>query len=314
MKQYHFLTAALSIVFTSAVVTSCDPWDGNPSGNPSAPPSASNIVPPETWKEIWLDHTSDLSRVYYNDEVAIYYDAEISRAITWQHSFMTDVWKYVKSVYGDFGSENRLYAVFHGDIDKYGFIGRTGNIFDEATGHRSLSDVTSNDWTPKSGWNIDAPIHEVGHIVEGSAHGVHESPAFDIWKDSKWAEIFQYDVYRGIGMHDEALRLYDQYTATSESFPNSGTYWFRDWFYPIYDGYGQSKVLNQFFYLLSQYFPKSGQAYARRMNMGEFIHFWSGAAKKDLSGLAKTAFGWSTEWETQLTNAKADFSQFTYSN
>jgi hypothetical protein len=152
----------------------------------------------------------------------------------------------------------------------------------------------------------------VGHVVEGSSHEVHESPAFDIWGDSKWAEIFQYDVYMGIGRKKDADRLYDQYMDTSEDFPSPDTYWFRDWFFPIYDGHGKSVVLNEFFHLLSQYFPKNGESYARRMNMGEFVHFWSGAAGEDLVDLATDAFGWKAEWQAELDQAKADYPGIVY--
>src|SRR5690606_42025046 len=35
----------------------------------------------------------------------------------------------------------------------------------------------------------------------------------------------------------------------------------------------------------------NGRKYTRDLNFGEFIHFWSGAAGKDLSDLALRAFG-----------------------
>jgi len=296
-------------------VTSCEETSGDPSGHPEGP-SAENsevrlVTPSATWKESWLDHTQDLERVYFNEDVAVYYDAQMPRSTTWTYAFMTDVWKYVKSVYGDFGKEGRLYVVCHaGD----GHIDRTGNIFDDATSHRSLSDVsgTAEDWTTQSYWAMDAQVHEVGHVVEGSSHGVHESPAFDVWGDSKWAEIFQYDVYKGIGRPADAKRLYDQYMGTTADYPVPDTYWFRDWFFPIYDEYGQSEVLNEFFKLLSLHFPRSGQSYARRMNMGEFVHFWSGAAGDDLVDLATDAFGWTEEWQSQLDQAKDDFPAIVY--
>lgn len=258
-----------------------------------------------------LDHTLELERVYFNEDVAVYYDENVPRSASWTYAFMTDAWRYVKSVYGDFGDENRLYVVCHGGTYSGG---RTGNIFDEATTHRSLSDVTGSpdDWTTKSNWAKDAHVHEVGHVVEGSSHNVHESPAFTVWGDSKWAEIFQYDVYKGIGMTDDANRLYNEYMANSDDFPNAGTFWFRDWFYPVYDAYGESEVLNEFFHLLSLYFPKNGKSYARRMNMGEFVHFWSGAAGDDLVNLATDAFGWTAEWQSELDQAKIDYPNIVY--
>jgi len=300
----------ICLAAASAGIISCEETSGNPSGFPEGPSKDSvNLkfeTPAASWKEKWLDHTKDLSLVYYNEDVVIYYDAEMPLSTTWNYSFMTSVWQYVKKVYGDFGKENRLYVVAHAANDH---IGRTGNIFDAATTHRSLSDVTgtAEDWSTQSYWAIDAQVHEVGHVVEGSSHGVHESPAFDIWGDSKWAEIFQYDVYLGIGRTQDADRLFDQYMDTRESFPAPDTYWFRDWFYPIYKDHGRSKVLNEFFKLLSENFPKNGESYARRMNMGEFVHFWSAAAGENLTQLATDAFGWTPEWQAEFEQAQLDF-------
>lgn len=297
-------------------MTACDETSGNPSGQPEGPSKDSvNLkfeTPTSNWTEQWLDHTKDLSLVYYNEDVVIYYDSEMPRTTTWNYGFMTRVWQYVKTVYGDFGKENRLYVVCHAAEDH---IGRTGNIFDKATTYRSLSDVTGNadDWTEQSYWALDAQVHEVGHVVEGSSHGVHESPAFDIWRDSKWAEIFQYDVYMGIGRTEDADRLYTQYMDVKESFPAPDTYWFRDWFFPIYDDHGKSEVLNKFLELLSQHFPKENDSYnGKKLNMGEFVHFWSGAAETDLTDLATDAFGWTPEWQAELDKAKADFPGIVY--
>ena len=43
---------------------------------------------------------------------------------------------------------------------------------------------------------LDMIVHEVAHIVEGGSKNTQRSPQFGIWGDSKWAEIFIYDVYR----------------------------------------------------------------------------------------------------------------------
>ncbi|UZR96716.1 hypothetical protein [Chondrinema litorale] len=310
MKILKSITAILLLMLIS--FTACDSTEDiedeiiNPEPDEETDPPGS---PPKTWTEIWLDHRLELERVYFDEHVAVYYDKDVPTSVTWPHEFMSDVWQYVKTVYGNFGAENRLYVVCHGGTYNGG---RTGNIFDEATGYRSLSDVTSGDWETISDWNIDAHVHEVGHVVEGSSHGVHESPAFDIWKDSKWAEIFQYDVYKGLGREEDAERIYNLYINGKDDFPRANTYWFKDWFYPIYENYGESAVLNNFFELLSKYFPKNGQSYARRMNMGEFVHFWSGAAGKNLKGLATDAFGWSDETDKEFLQAQKDFYQISY--
>jgi hypothetical protein len=76
--------------------------------------------------------------------------------------------------------------------------------------------------------------------------------------------------------------------------------------------------------MLVKYFPKRNYnngtqtypEYSRDMNFGEFIHFWSGAAKSDLKQLALTAFGDKDEqgsnWVIQLEKARTDFPGITY--
>jgi hypothetical protein len=102
-------------------------------------------------------------------------------------------------------------------------------------------------------------------------------------------------------------RWFNQMQNSSDNFPRANTHWFRDWFYPIYNSYGGSQVLNRFFSLLAQYFPKNGNNYSRGMNWGEFVHFWSGAAGVNLKSLATTAFGWPAQYETQFNQARIDF-------
>ncbi|KAH7693444.1 hypothetical protein AAVH_39519 [Aphelenchoides avenae] len=101
----------------------------------------------------------------------------------------------------------------------------------------------------------------------------------------------------------------------SDSFPRPNTYWFRDWFYPIYRDFGettaQTAALNNFFSLLAMHVPKNGQSYARRMNLGEFVHFLSGAAKQNLRDVARAAFGTDDrngdDWVAQFDRARQDF-------
>lgn len=307
----------LNFIGMIAIAFACGDNAGNPTGNPQSvgggDGDGASVTPPDTWQEEWLDHDKLLELQGYNDHVAIYYDNEMDESVTWTLDFMTQVWKYVKSSYGNFGEEGRLYVVCHAGTTH---IGRTGNVFDEATTYRSLSDVesTNEEWRNGADWCIDAHVHETGHVVEGSSFGVHGSPAFGIWMDSKWNEIFQYDVYTGIGRTADAKRLYDQYMEGHDKFPDAtrDNYWFRDWFFPIYNQYGKTEVLASFFELLSIYFPKSGEDYARGLNFGEFVHFWSGAAKTDLSSLASDAFGWNDEWQAQLIQAREDFSSIVY--
>ncbi|WP_207510347.1 T9SS type A sorting domain-containing protein [Longitalea luteola] len=261
-------------------------------------------TPPATWQEHWFEHNQLLSRKFYDNDVAVYYDNDVPGSVTWPYTYMGDVWRYVKNVYGNFGSDPHLFAIFH--TNKYSG-GHPSTYFDASHDHRNVIDVGPYTWTSGTGGDLDITTHEVAHIVEGASKGIKGSPAFPIWGDSKWAEIFIYDVYLKLGKTSEATRWYNQMQNTTDNFPVAGTHWFRDWFYPIYNNYGGTQVLNRFFELLAQHFPKSGNSYSRSMNWGEFIHFWSGAAGVSLKPLATSAFGWTSAFETQFNQARIDF-------
>lgn len=40
-------------------------------------------VPPKTWKEYWFEHNQLLSRVYYDNDLVLYYDNDVDRIIDW---------------------------------------------------------------------------------------------------------------------------------------------------------------------------------------------------------------------------------------
>lgn len=277
-------------------------------------------APSSTWKEHWFEHVQLVKLVSYNDEVAIYYDNEVPRDITWPLRTMTAIWKYTKATYGAFGQDKdkRLSVILH--YMKYGG-GHPSTFFDASHDFRNMIDVGSNNpWTDSTGWNLDIVAHEVGHIVEGASKGTLSSPAWDIWHDSKWMEIYQYDVYKNLGWTKEADRWHAEKLNTTDTYPRAGTQWYKNWFYPIYRDYGGKDVLNGFFNMLSQHFPQRnitlGKEYTRRMNMGEFVHFWSGAAHANLKQLALDAFGTKDEkgndWVAQFDKARTDFPGITY--
>ncbi|MFY0256129.1 hypothetical protein ACDQ55_19500 [Chitinophaga sp. 30R24] len=260
--------------------------------------------PPLTWKEHWFEHAQLMHRTFYNQSIAVYYDPETADAITWPNSMLTQVWDYTQKIYGVFG-DGRLYVLLH--TDKYAG-GHPATYFDQSHDNRNVIDVGHiGDWESSTGWNLDASVHEIGHIVEGAARGVHRSPAFPLWHDSKWMEIYQYDVYHSLGWEAEANRWLQMQLQQTDDFPRAGTQWFKNWFYPIYTKYGEAKVLGNFFTVLAANFPRNGNAYTRDMNWGEFIHFWSGAAGVNLKQQATLAFGWPDEWEAQFKKAQQDF-------
>ncbi len=273
-------------------------------GTPPPPPPLA--APPANWQEHWFDHTQNLSRVFYNDDIAVYFDGDVDRSQTWMNTYLTNVWRYTKGVYGDFGND-RLFAVFH--TGKYSG-GHPSTRFDASHDNRNMIDVGPGPWRDPN--DLDLITHEVAHIVELGSKGIQGSPAFNIWGDSKWAEIYIYDVYRGLGLRDQETRAYNQFINASDGFPRAGTRWFRDWFLPIYNNYGQSKVLNNYFALVARCYPRNGQSYSRQMNWGEFVHFWSGAAGVNLKQQATVAFGWNDTWNSQLIKAQSEFACAAY--
>jgi hypothetical protein len=252
--------------------------------------------------------------MYYDTSLVVYYDNDVQKSITWPNTFVKEVWQYTRQTYGyEFGTDKRLYAIFH--AGKYSG-GHPGYYYSNRHDFKNVIDCGSsslNAWTSGTGNDLDLVTHEVGHVVESAANNTKGSPAFAIWRDSKWMEIYIYDVYKGLNRTADADRWFNLMMNTTDNFPQNNTQWFKNWFYPIYNQYGGSAVLNKFFKLLAANFPKDGnRQYTRDMNWGEFIHFWSGAAGVNLKPLATTAFGWPAEWEAQFNKAKTDFPSVTY--
>lgn len=263
-------------------------------------------MPPATWQEHWFEHNQNVKLIDFDECAAIYFDADVPLAqAEWIFPFVSKVWRYSLATYGAMGPE-RVYAIFH--QGKYSG-GHPSYYYDSSHDNRNVSDAGGGDW---SDGNWDLTSHELGHIVESTAsHTKYGSPAFGLWQDSKWMEFYQYDVYVGLGMTEHAEVVFDRFTNQSDDFPRAGTRWFRDWFYPLWRDYGHAQVMVRFFSLLEQHYPAQNKRMGA-MNWGEYVHFTSGAAKKDLKPLATTAFGWPAEWETQLQQAKQKFPQITY--
>lgn len=276
-------------------------------------------APALTWRENWLEHELLLMRHSYNDSVVLYYDQDMDTKVTWPLRALTKIWNYTWKTYGGFGEDKRLKVALHGGTYSGG---HPGYYLSNSHGNINMIDVglSTEAWRDSLSGPLDILTHEVGHIVEGTSYNTLESPAFGIWGDSKWMEIYQYDVYLGLGWKDKAIDWHNRMMLVEDDFPQPGTQWYADWFYPIYENYGQSKVLNGFFKLLSEHFPTTsipnGKKYVRGMNFGEFIHFWSGAAQTDLSELALRAFGskdrYGLAWYPQLIKAREEFKNITY--
>jgi hypothetical protein len=294
--------------------------DGRRPDMAAAEAGARTLPPPQAeWREHWAaePHNQLLKLVGYDDHAAIYFDDDVPREhATWMLSFISRTWQYTKKVYGEnFGPDPRIYQVSH--QGKYGG-GHPSYWYSASHDNRNVSDCGPGPWDERSGV-YDIPSHEIAHVVESTNNGTQESVGFGtpnaqltggIWGDSKWAEIYQYDLYLGLGMTQEAQRLFNRFMNTTDSFPRAGTRWFRDWYYPLWKDHGGSQMLSRFFQLLAQHFPKNGSRFTRRLNYGEYIHFMCGAAAFDCTQQATTAFG--NAWVAQHQKARTDFPAVTY--
>ena len=63
---------------------------------------------PAMWQEHWFDHTELVQLVYEDEDLALYYDSDVDRSITWPNTTFSDVWEYVKTVYGSYGEDEKL--------------------------------------------------------------------------------------------------------------------------------------------------------------------------------------------------------------
>ncbi|WP_298737920.1 T9SS type A sorting domain-containing protein [uncultured Chitinophaga sp.] len=267
------------------------------------PLGAQAQTPPATWQEHWFEHNQLLTKVYEDNDLALYYDNDVNTTVTWPRQYLSSVWRYTKQVYGSFGTDPHMYAILH--TNKYSG-GHPSTYFDAGHDLRNVIDAGPGPWTGATQGDYNLLTHEVGHIVELASKNMHGSPAFGIWGDSKWCEIYLYDVYKGLGLESRATNAYNEFMGKTDNFPRANTAWFKNWFYPIYSQYGGSAVLNRYFVQLALYFRKNGNDYPG-MNMGEFVHFWSGAAGVNLKAQATIAFGWTSEYEAQFVKAQQDF-------
>lgn len=310
---YFFRISAVNAAGASAVV------------GPVSAVTPSN-APPEWFVETdWYDfgaggHNRTVYRTYQDDHVAIYYDQYVTNRAnaTWLNPIMSQAWQYIKTNYGHF-SDPILYVIGNqaNVPGTEGWFGGGGvqYVYDPFY-YRNIAFVGAGDWTtPDYGWGLHALTHEIGHLVESNNNEVSGSPSFGVWGDSKWAEIFQYDVHLNVAAIPSGIAA-----QTAQDFMTSadqyGRFWFRDWYLPLYKGeLGNSApsqkgvaVLSRYFQLLAAHLPQIDSRFdPRSVNLGELVHFYSGAAGVNLESRARIAFRWTPEAELQFAKAQVDF-------
>ncbi len=314
---------------TSPTSTAPSPSTGPTSGSPFT----CNSEAPAVITDHISDHHEALTRATCNADVAVYFDNDLkalpAAGTAWISPFVTDVWKYMKSTYGQCAAKRGLAAPIGPNCANFGapkpaleFLhqgkhggGTVANRFDSFSGFRTTIDVGDPKWEQSNGVLHDELVHEACHQVEGASQGTHESPAFQVWGDSKWAEFCVHDFYANTGRTADAARTEALFASQRDNLPAgaNGAAWFRDWFLPLWkDSGNNAKVMDRFFGLLAQNFPTRTEnddcnlVYTRRMNAGEFVLFSSAADGRDLSKRAATAFGAGFS-QAQFEQAKKDF-------
>ena len=268
--------------------------------------------PPPVWREHWFEHDQLLRLAGATNHVAVYFDPDVSGdAAEWLLPYLDDAWQYTKQVFGEFGPDPLLYPIFH--QGRYGG-GHPSSYQDASHDFRNVTDCGPGPYHQGDRGVYEMVTHEISHIVESANNRAWGSPAFPIWGDSKWAEFFIYDVFAALGRQQWAADAASTFDATSDTFPRRGTHWFRDWWRPLRHETGDGpQVIVRFFRLLAEHFPQgSDTRYLRNLTWGEYLHFTSGAAGRDVRVLARRAFGWPRRWTREWEQARSDFPAVTY--
>jgi hypothetical protein len=294
----------------SAPIQGGAPDNGGAGGE--APLPTGDVCPggPEpalTWQEHWFEHVQLLKRVYYDDCIVLYFDDDMSPATKdWMAPFLTKAWAYSLTNYGKIGSE-RLYAVAH--LGKYGG-GHSSTYIEASHDNHSVIDMGLDSWVDG---DYDMPAHLLSYLVDDEgAYTKIGAPKFEHYGNEGFPLIYKYDLYLGLGLTAAAEQSLSDFDTQFNSRPYANTFWFRDWFYPIWRDHEHAQVFANYMTLLQKYYPVANDGWMPTMNYGQYFHFMSGAAGVDLVPLSKTAFTWYPGLEDEVTAAKQDFPDIKY--
>lgn len=302
-------TAGTTVANGGTLVGAAGTGSGGEGGEaPAAPVCPGGPEPPLNWTEHWFEHDQALTRVYYDDCVALYFDADVSPAAKdWLASFISEAWSYSLATYGKMGDE-RIFAVVH--QGRYGG-GHVALPIDDTHDHRAVIDMGST-----SGWpdgRYDLPAHLLGFLVDSlGSHTKFGAPKGAHYGNVGFPLIYKYDLFLGVGLGATAEAALVDYDAAFNAQPFPNTFWFRDWLMPIWRDHGNARVFANYHSLIEKYYPADAGARMPTMNYGQYFHFMSGAAGVDLVPLAREAFEWHEDFDDEIAAAKSDFSQIEY--
>ncbi|HET9958010.1 MAG TPA: fibronectin type III domain-containing protein [Polyangiaceae bacterium] len=264
-----------------------------------------------------------LDKVYSDANIVVYRDSKVTdvpdaNAIAWLTPALSEAWAYIKANYPVF-SGPQLQVILG---NQKGSASVT-YAYSSQNAYRNAIFSFSDKWSlaDRHAWKFESLMHEMNHIVESNNNEMQNSPSYSAWGDSRWGEIFMYDLFSHLASVPatgvEATHAQTLLDSWWEARDGVGAHWLQGWYYPLYTGALGNNApanrgvafLNKYFSLLAQYYPKFTNEYARTMNLGEYIHFCSAAAGLDLTTVARSVFRFDRrpEVEAQLAQAQLDF-------
>lgn len=163
MKKSLFLVFATLLLISQACKKAASTVVETPEVTVPTMPTPTLAPAPDTWQEHWFEHNQVVKKVFADTSIVVYFDDQVAKSITWPNTYLAQVWNYTKKNYGSFGSDPRLYAIFHSA--KYSG-GHPSTYMDVSHDLRNVIDCGSSDpnaWISGAGNDIDITTHEVGH-------------------------------------------------------------------------------------------------------------------------------------------------------
>jgi len=285
--------------------------------------------------------TYEVRQVYKDEYAVLYFNSSIDDIRTnWVFNLYSGGWRYAKRQFGplNFGNEGgRLSGRFHTDAAEGWWVtsvnSQDQNIFmaisPNSVKSGNLYDKEGRPTQPKQDIIWDYNLKAMSQIIEEANNDVLGSPASDIWRRDGFYPIMVYDILLNLGSEykkdaDEWKSQMNQQRSESGT-KKSSVAWMKDWWSPLYDKNGRTKLISRFFKLTAQNWPteelKSAnlkddnpgpRRYIGKMNVGEFVHFMSGAAGKNLRSMAKCVLGFEKQDEDNFRKAQKDYPSIRY--
>ena len=280
---------------------------GGEPANPLYDVCPGGAEPALTWQEHWFEHVQLLKRVYYDACIVVYFDDDMPAATKdWLVPFLDQAWAYSLTTYGKL-DKDRLYVVAH--QGKY-YGGHASTYIEPSHDNHSVIDMGADSWVDGG---YDLPAHLLSYLVDDEgAHTKLGAPKSAAYGNEGFPLIYKYDLYLGLGLSAAAEQSLPSFNAISNSQPYPNTFWFRDWFYPVWRDHGHAQVFANYMTLLQKYYPVGNNGWMPTMNYGQYFHFMSGAAGVDLVPLARQAFMWHPDFDSEIAAAKQDFPDIKY--